>query len=203
MPASGRGDDAVRFLVQQAFLLALMLGFAGAQPQKQDLKRYPPESGSVTVGVDPAPAGQLRSFQQLCDSSDLIAEATVRSTTTKVRDESLETDVLLTIDRIFKGPVSVSQAMITQSGGVIGRYSERSSQYALMKIDEKYLVFLNSEPQFGPNAAFYAPRYRIAGNYVGMFRIDGPYVHLAPGAPRVLRDKYEGANLDKVLSEIQ
>jgi hypothetical protein len=195
----------VRFLLSKPIMIALMLCSLGAQPQapKSDPKPYPPESGSVTVSVDSAPAAMLQTLKQLCDVSDLIAEVTVRSTTTKVRENSLETDVVLTINRIFKGPVSVSQAVITQAGGVFGKYSERSSQYALMKLDQNYLVFLKSEPQFGPNAAFFAPRYRIAGTYVGMFLIDGQYVHLATGAPRALRDKYEGVNFDKVLSEIQ
>jgi hypothetical protein len=202
---TGRGGRTVRLLLSMPIIMVLMLGSLGAQAQvqKQDLKPYPPEGGSVTISVDPAPANQLQSFQQLCDSSDLIAEVTVRSTTTKVREKSLETDVLLTVNRIFKGPVSVPQAMITQSGGVFGKYSERASQYPLMKLEQNYLVFLKREPQFSPNAAFYAPRYRVAGTYVGMFLIDGEYVHLATGAPRALRDKYEGVNLDKVLSEIR
>jgi hypothetical protein len=116
----------------------------------------PPNRSTFTLSVDP---GYLpRSFDELCDSSILIVEADVQSilaprqslgypSGTQLREERsrpifmyLETDAILSVSQVFKGPESIRQLVISQKGGGVGPYSELPNQYNLMQQGEHYIL---------------------------------------------------------------
>jgi hypothetical protein len=169
---------------------------------------FPPERGTAHLIIDLAPLppnfrGEM--LEYLCRSSDLIITGTVESVSTRVSGQSVETDIVLRIDSVIKGTQTTSRVVVGQPGGTIGQFKVITSQYSLMEPGQRYILFLQEDRrnQF-PSEPFDIRRYAITRRWEGTFQIDDEQkVRLAPAAPAVLREKYEGMRIDEVMTHIR
>ncbi len=165
----------------------------------------PPASGAgVTWGLS-LPLGDVPpTFQDLCDASELIVEAHVQSVLAPTENlRYLETDSILSVDQVLKGPGSIQQVVISQKGGALDGFTQRPHQYNLMRQGEHYILFLTAEPATHLPDIPGVPRYALTGSWTGMFQIDEPGVHLSPATAAVIREQFDGGSAQDVIREIQ
>ena len=85
----------------------------------------PPPIGGMTFGLSLNLGDVPGSFVELCESSELIVEAHVQSILAPTENlRFLETDAILSVDRVLKGLDSVRQVVISQKGGVVGQFRQ-------------------------------------------------------------------------------
>ena len=164
----------------------------------------PPPPTGITFGLSFALGYMPGSFEELCDSSVLIVEAHVLSVLAPTENlRYLETDSILSVDRVLKGPESIRQVVISQKGGVLGQYRQLPYQYNLMQQGEHYILFLTEETETNLPDVAGIPRYALTGSWTGIFQIDDSGVHLSPGAADVIREQFEGRSSQDVIAAIQ
>ncbi len=191
-------------------VLILFAGMLHAQGRvrKGELPAFPPERGTAYLNVDLAPLppnfrGEM--LEYLCSSSTLIITGTVESSSVWVNGRGLETDSVLRIDSVIKGTETASRVVVPQSGGTMGEFKIITEQYSLMKAGERYVLFLqedrrNQLPPQPPDIR----RYEITRAWEGTFRIDEEHkIRLAPAARSDLHEKYEGMQIDEVMTHIR
>ena len=189
-------------------LCIAIMGVASLSAQSGVLGRgqrppWPPAEGTTHFMLTPAPGSQPQSLRELADASLLVVEGTVQAVL-PVRQvtQHLETDVVILISRVVKGPNISGGIAITQFGGVLGKYTEMPYQYSLMKTGEHCLLFLTQDKRPSPEVPG-IPRYWIVGQWVGDVRTDGASaVHFNHGAPDSLRQRYEGMNQTQFMLEL-
>ena len=115
----------------------------------------------------------------------------------------LETDSILQVSQVFKGPESIRQVVISQKGGVLGSYTELPTQYNLMQQGEHYILFLTDEARSDLPDVTGIPRYGLNGAWTGMFQIDEGGVHVSPDTVAVIREQFDGRSSEDVITEIQ
>ena len=180
----------------------------------------PPPSG-VTFDLLLAPGSLPGSFEELCDSSILIVEAYVQSVLAPRQDlrypsgtqllqersfpifHYLETDAILRVSEVLKGPESIRQVVLSQKGGVLGSYTELPAQYDLMQRGKHYILFLADEARSDLPDVRGIPRYALNGAWTGMFRIDEGGVHMSPDTAEAIREQFDGRSSQDVITEIQ
>ncbi len=183
----------------------------------------PPASPTnrVTFTLSLAPGNVPGSFEELCDSSILIVEAYVQSilaprqnvryppSVQLLQERSfpifryLETDAILRVSQVLKGPESIRQVVVSQKGGVVGPYAELPIQYNLMQRGERYILFLSDETQAGLPDVTGIPRYALNGSWTGMFRINESGVHLSSDSADSIRERFDGRSSQDVITAIQ
>ena len=114
-----------------------------------------------------------------------------------------ETDSVLSVDRVLKGPESIRQVVISQKGGVLGQFRQLPHQYDLMQPGEHYILFLADETETHLPDVAGIPRYALNGAWTGMFRIDESGVHLSPDTADVIREQFDGRSSDDMITGIQ
>jgi hypothetical protein len=154
--------------------------------------------------LSPAIGTQPQSLSRLVNMSSLIVEGIVEGLSVRqfMEVRRLETDVVFQITRVLKGPSTTKLIAVKQEGGILGGYTEQPLQYSLMKYGERYLLFVIEDKRPTIPAVPGMSRYLITGEWVGNFRIDANVVHLSSAAPTSLRQQYEGAIEDKVVSAV-
>jgi hypothetical protein len=187
----------------------LFVGMLHAQGRvrKGELPAFPPERGTAYQSVDLSPLppnfrGEM--LEYLCSSSTLIITGTVESSSVWVNGRGLETDSVLRIDSIIKGTETASRVVVSQSGGTMGEFRTITDQYSLMEAGERYVLFLKEDRrQIAPQHTN-IPRYEITRAWEGTFRIDDEHkIRLAPAARSDSREKYEGMQIDEVMTHIR
>lgn len=140
----------------------------------------------------------------LCQRSNLIIQGQVASVlpARKLGLRSLETDVIVTVSSVLKGTSEAPQVVISPRGGTIGQFTEQPTQYDLMKPGERYILFLTDDDRKNIPAVPGIPRHWITGFWAGIFRVDGQTLHLPSGAPKMLRDKYDSADVQTAFKDI-
>lgn len=186
-----------------AILCGLTIGATGtfgqARLTRDDVPPWPPANGTAHFILDPDPESQATSLQQLYNLSDIVVDAVVQSVRPArlIPSRRLETDIIVLVNRVFKGPATTRRVALTQRGGTVGAYQEITDAYALMKRGEHYLFFAIADPRrsIAPVAgAADLPRYLIEGEWVGLFHVDASGdMHLSPGAPAPLHNQFDGA----------
>ena len=165
---------------------------------------WPPAEGTTHFMLTPAPGSQPQSLRELADASLLVVEGTVQAVL-PVRQvtQHLETDVVILISRVVKGPNISGGIAITQFGGVLGKYTEMpSSVFAHENGENTGSLFLTQDKRPSPEVPG-IPRYWIVGQWVGDVRTDGASaVHFNHGAPDSLRQRYEGMNQTQFMLEL-
>ena len=180
-----------------------------------------PPANRATFALSITPDYLPGSLQELCDSSTLIVEAHVQAIlvprqnldyppgTELVQERSrpifryLETDAILVVRQVLKGPESIRQVVISQKGGVLGRYTELPIQYDLVEEEEQYILFLTDETRPDLPDVTGSPRYALNGSWTGMFQIDESRVRLSPDAADSIRELLDGRSSQEVIAEIQ
>ena|SRR5437870_1876335 len=187
-------------------LVCMLVAAGSAAPQrvlKGNEPPFPPTSGTAKIVLTLPPSAIENSLEELCGSSSLIVDGFVQSTLTPwINGKSLETDVILLIRSVLKGNLTGQQLLVSQPGGVLGQFKEDSPQYSLMQPGEHYILFLERDNRTGVPVREGLPRYHIMGSFIGSFRIEAEKVHLNPGTGDSLRRKYDGADLQETLGEI-
>jgi hypothetical protein len=189
------------------FLVPLSSMNAQARPIRGQELQWPPKNGTTYFTLTPAPGTKPPSLKELCESSILIVDATVREilpVRVLVKSERLETDVVFVTNRALKGSAPPSQLLVvTQRGGVLGGYTEQPTQFSLMQPGQHYLLFLMDDKRPNIPAVTNVPRYWIVGEWVGNFLADKDNrIHLSKGAPANLTNRYENLAEDQVIAEV-
>jgi hypothetical protein len=190
----------------------------------------PPPPPSPPTNLSPfalslAPEYRPDSIDQLCDAATLIVEADVQATLdsrqniryrlgTELRPTRsrstfmyLETDAILFVRQVLKGPESTRQVVISQKGGVVGQYRELPIQYDLMRHlipqAERYILFLSDETLSDLPDVAAIPRYAPVGSWTGLFQIDADRVRVSPDASDAIREQFDGRSLEDVITRIR
>ena len=203
-----RSFHAITRLACIALLFSGMLHAQGPRVRRGERPAFPPERGTAHLSVDLSPLppsfrGEM--LEYLCSFSTLIITGTVESSSVWVNGRGLETDSVLRIDSVIKGTETASRVVVAQSGGTIGEFKIITEQYSLMEAGERYILFLQEDRrnQLPPQQSDIR-RYGITRAWEGTFRIDDQQkVRLAAAAPAVLREKYEGMQIDEAMTHIR
>ena len=164
----------------------------------------PPPIGGFTSGLSLALGYVPGSFEELCDSSELIVEAHVQSLLAPTENlRYLETDAILSVDRVLKGLDSIRQVVISQKGGVLGQFRQLPYQYNLMQPGEHYILFLTEETETHLPDVPGIPRYALNGSWTGMFQINESGVHLSLDTANVIREQFDGRSSQEVITELR
>ena len=141
----------------------------------------PPAQGVFTSIVSP-PSGF--SLKGMSEQSELIIEAHVQSVFASedigTGQSHLETDSLILVDRVLKGPQpSPSQVVVAQVGGTKSGVEVKNVDQDLMKPGEHYVLFLQKIESLPPSPERTStlkirgniPRYEIYYKQIGLFQV--------------------------------
>jgi len=164
---------------------------------------YPPSSGTAHFTLHALPGYLPESLEKLCTSSNLIVDAYVQSTfPPRILTSNLETDVVLIVRRVLKGPQSIREVVVAQRGGVYGAFRSVPTQYPLMEPGDRYILFLTDDSRSNLPDRSIVRRW-ITGAWVGMFKVaNNTTVRLTRGTPATLRDQYDGTRLENTMADI-
>lgn len=191
--------------VSLALLLALpMVCAAQHRPMNGVDLPWPPATGTARVSYMLPPGYEPQSLKALCDSSTVIVDGVVESVLPSriARKQSLDTDAIIAVSNVFKGPSSLRRLVVSQRGGVIGGFTEQPIQYALMHVSDHCILFLYDDKRPNLPIVAGAPRYEITNIWTGIFRVDGSTIHLSEGSTQKLRSKYEGLTQGDLVKEL-
>jgi hypothetical protein len=193
----------IRTLTLLSVLTAAYInGYAQGRVPHGTLPPWPPANGTAYFSITPAPNSQSQSLGELSKASGLVIDGTVLTVSPRVINRRLETDVIVLVNRVVKGPEKLTKVVLTQRGGILGGYKELSAEYSLMSPGERYVFFgiVDDRPGIPPIAEI--SRYLIEGEWVGLFRLNGGNVYLSPGAPAALRNRYNGIPESQLMNEL-
>src|SRR6188768_3300690 len=136
-------------------------------------------------------AGLPESLKSLCERSTYIVDAHVISVFAATEDFSpkvfikLETDALISVDRVLKGDVASATLVISQLGGIKDGTEVFSSQFDRFQTGQRYILFLSKPPEMDRLHADRPglQRHYIYAVYSGMLRVDEGKVYPNRGTP--------------------
>ena len=202
----------INAMTKKMFCWTIMLATAhmSANAQSRPIRGmelpWPPPSGTTSFIVTPAPGTQPQSLQELVRASVFIFDGTVESippVRVLIKGERFETDVIVHVNRVLKGTANPLRIVVTQRGGVLGNYVERSDQFSPMQLGEHYLLFLADDKRANIPAVAGVPRYWIVGEWVGNIRVDNDQkAHLNAASPEGLRALYDNFAAEKLVTEL-
>ena len=179
-------------------VVAVTLPSSVAQEARRRVGDPFPKGDSALLHVSPAPGQVPHSLKELCNTSSLIIEGTVRTTLPprEPSSRSLETDAVISVNRTLKGPATLREIMLAQRGGFRGDLNIRPAQYSLVQPAEQCVLFLTEDdrPKI-PQAAGGLKRYLITGIWSGLFSFEGGRMRVKADEPDALRRKYQGLTL--------
>jgi hypothetical protein len=189
------------------FIMSLAAAWSNAQsrPIRGQELPWPPAKGTTSFVLTPAPGTEPSTLKQLVDTSSLIIDGLVESLSVRQipQAQRLETDVKFRVLRVLKGPAAAATLVVTQRGGILGGYTEQPTQYALMKVGERYILVASDDKRPGIPPVTGNLRVLITGEWAGNMRVAADNtVHLSSGAASDLRRQYEGISVDQLLSAI-
>jgi hypothetical protein len=167
---------------------------------------WPPVSGTVKFIGDPGPFRILANqspLERLCDWSDLVIDGlvTVAFPSRSPSRGTLQTDFLISVTRVLKGPATLRQIMVSQMGGSIGDFHLVTDQYALMQTGEQYILFLQHDDRPSTPQRPGIPPYYVTRSWAGLGRVVDGKIQLGTTAPGEL-STYDGVNAESLRSEI-
>ena len=188
-------------------LLLLELCVAGVLAQTQNRPTSPDAPTHGTAQVFLTPSFVPRNLPDLVDRADVIVDASVETVlpsrwTDPARKSSLETDVLLSVVRVLKGPAT-AKIIVSQSGGKLGDLYIEAPQDPLMVTAERYILFLINDGR--TNLPTYSlpriRRYVVTGIWNGRFYVHGDHVNVGSLATSTLK-LYDDKPLGDFTNEI-
>ena len=177
-----------------------------AQPAVRSTDPSLPANGTGVLYVDVAPWATPRSMKELVNLSPLIIEGVVEKVMPS-RESSpriVETDSLITITRIIKGPAVGSAVVVSQAGGTIGNATVKPAQYSLLQKGDRYVLFLQADERSvsPPTPGF--KRYTVTGASSGLFFFGtDDLMHVNADEPDRLRKNYEGASRTSIVDLVK
>jgi hypothetical protein len=149
-----------------------------------------------------------QSLKDLCDLSAVIVEGVVTTSFPSRQlgpsQSSLETDALVGVTKVLKGPVGANQQLVvSQLGGAKGNFSSTPTQYSLVRPGEKYILFLREDDRSNlPIQAQTTTRYIVTGIWAGLFLFENNRMQVRARSPDFLRAQYEGLTLEQIETEL-
>jgi len=190
-------------IIVTILLVLVATGFVyGQRVRAGDTPAWPPANGISRFTLHQPENYAPRSLEALSAQSPLIALATVQQTIVRVLDHRLETDVVVRLDRVLRGPAGLKTVVVSQRGGVLGGYQELPLQFDLMKPGEQYFLFATEDKRTNMPMVSGSPRYWITGEWTGNPHIETQGIRFQSTAPGELRGRYEGMDLNHFLAEV-
>ncbi len=164
-----------------------------------------PSHGTAQLFITPMPGQIPSSIKELSDSSLIILDGIVRETlpSRETSPQTLETDAVIAISRVLKGPEVLREVVISQRGGTRDRLVVMPAQYALVKPGERYVLFLTEDKRPNIPAVTGRNRYLVTGIWSGLFYFQEGRMRTNALTLDSLRSKYEGVSVEEVVSEIR
>ena len=191
-----------RLLALSGFLLVFLADRGTAQPARIPAGQDPPPlpaKGSARVFITPLSLPE-DSLKGLCDASDAIVEGTVdmvlAARTPSPRN--VETDSVISVLRVLKGPVALKKVTISQTGGTVGGFVFEPQSYSMMRPSEHYLLFLRSDARPTTPRSANAPPYIVTSSWLGLFPVINGRIRLGPQHPDGIRSPNTGATIETV-----
>ncbi len=179
---------------------------SGGMAQEGRVRRGepPPSQGNAVLHITPMPSQIFSSLKDMATASLLIAEGTVKATlpSRETSPRALETDAVIAIRRVLKGPTDVREVVISQRGGRRGGLVVAPTQYALVQPGEHYVLFLTEDKRSGIPDVPGINRYLVTGLWSGLFRFQEGRMRTDARRVDSLRAKYEGVSAEEIVGEI-
>ena len=187
------------------FIFVLVAQALSAQDRviKGQEPAFPPVSGEGQFILHPSRRSQSKSLKELVDASQIIVDATVQQVLpARVFPRRLETDVVLSTNRVIKGPEALTAFVVSQNGGVVGGFTEEPRQYSMMQTGEHYLIFGKGEDRqlFRPLAAYHVTKSQASGSAVSVLIMSAACI-LRKRRLRYFR-QYEGILASELIRQI-
>jgi hypothetical protein len=167
---------------------------------------WPPERGTVKFIGDPPPLPPALAnkppLERLCDLSDIVIDGIV-TTAFPARSPSrgtLQTDFLISVSRVLKGPDTLRQIMVSQMGGSVGDFHLVTDSYALMKLGDRYILFLQNDNRPSTPRKPGIPPYYVTRSWAGLGQVVDDKIHLGTTAPGEL-SSYNGVAAESLANE--
>jgi len=155
-------------------------------------------------------AGLPQSVRVLFDRSAIVVEAHVQSVFPSSRIAGrkippMDTDAVLTVDRVIKGSFSSAQFVTSQPGGTLDGKTAISNQFPLMRPGEHYILLLSAPAVGGPyieRPGF--QRLIIAGIFAGLLKVESSgKVYASDGMPPAFKASVDGREKADLLQEFE
>jgi hypothetical protein len=169
----------------------------------QEPPSWPPATGKSEFILTPSHRSQSHSLKELIDQSVIIVDASVQEVLpARVLQHRLETDSVLSVNRVIKGSATLKSFVVSQNGGVVGGFTQEPRQYSMMQAGEHYLLFAKDEARTLPPVRD-LPRYAIAGVWIGAVNVDIiGRLHFARGTPAALREQHDGTAANDFIAHL-
>jgi hypothetical protein len=144
-----------------------------------------------------------QTLKELRDYSEVIVEGIVESKMpAREHGPGLETDVLVTVNRVVKGDPTLQRIVLTEQGGTLGAYQQIIQDDNPMRASEHYVFFLLPDKRVDIPTIPGRKRYTAVCASIGKTRIIGAKVVLSEASSRSLKDTYNGVSMEQFLNSI-
>lgn len=190
-------------------VLAVSAPQSGYSQETQESRRKPgdppPTRGAGDLYVTPNPRDIPRNMQELIDRSILVVDGMVTKTypARETSPRALETDALIEVNEVLKGPNSTQSVAISQRGGSNDEIAVNPVQYSLVDVGTRWLWFLQEDRRADAPLLEGVNRYFVTGAWSGMLCVENNMIKVKARQPDRFRLQYQGRTLEEVKSEVQ
>jgi hypothetical protein len=182
------------------WLAALCATWTEAQESRRRVGDTPDPDMQGTIYVSGSAWPQPDTFVDLCRTADLIVDGTVVGSLPVRRSipdvpYTLETDALIAVNHVLKGPQNLTTIMVAESGGVQAALKVVNKDNALMVPQERYVLFLLKERRSTLPTMAGVPRYAVIANSQGKFLVENGAVQIITKAPSAVQSQYRGSGV--------
>ena len=190
------------FVVMSLGLTAQTITFAqNPSPSRVLAGTHVPKQGTGITLLEFAYVPQT--LKELRDYSEVIVEGTIESKMlAREHGPGLETDVLVTVDRVVKGEPTLQRIVLTEQGGTLGAYQQIIQDDNPMRSGEHYVFFLLSDKRIDVPTIAGRKRYTVVCASIGKARIIGTKIVISSASSRSLKDAYDGVTTDQFLNAL-
>lgn len=196
-------------MCRSAILCVVLTVSASQSGYAQESRRKPgdppPTKGVGDLYVTPNPRDIPRTIKDLIDRSTLVVDGMVTKTypARETSPRALETDALIDVTEVLKGPKSIQRVAISQRGGSKDEIVINPVQYSLVGAGTRCLWFLQEDQRPDAPPLEGVSRYFVTGAWSGMLCVENDRIQVKARQPDRFRLQYQGKTLEEVKSEVQ
>ena len=192
---------SIRTFSQLMCVVALCATWTTAQESRRRLGEKPDPNMQGTFYASGTPWPHPNTFTELCRLSDAIIDGTVMSSLAASRSSpdipyALETDVVIKVNQVVKGPRDFNTFMVAQNGGVQGGVRLIKTDDVLMLPRERYVLFLLKEARTTLPVVAGVPRYAVIAGPEGKFLVEGGTIQIITKAPSNIQSQYKASTVE-------
>lgn len=180
----------------------------GAQEPASVLTANPPNASLGRVTTHLHPNDEIASLDVLLPIATIVVDCSVTAVLPSISRraqvaEMIETHSLLSVREVLSGtiPVAARTIVLAQEGGNIGS-QERLTDDPLVKVGERYVLFLAPDKRKEPVNSTGYPRYYIVGIWAGKAKIEGDQVKFPENAMPALKEN-NGTNATVFIAKLK